>query len=297
MAEAIGAGVGVLFNPSLDGFLDEATTALDYLAVIPDRGWVDHGRGSRPRFAPLPHAEALLARVAATLPLPLHGIGLSICSADFFDEEYAEQLIRSRRRLSSPWVSEHLSFSRLSTDHEVNTAVAVAVPYDRAMLDLLIPRVEFFTQRLACPFLLENSVSYLTYPDEDMSEPEFLNELCARAGCGLLLDLHNLHCNAVNHGFEPRTYLRALELDNVVEIHVAGGVPMMGFHTDSHTGPVLEAVWQLLDDVLPRAPRLRGVTFEFHESSFRLLGRDGVLAQVARARRAITLTTRAGSSA
>lgn len=294
MAETTGAGVGVLFNPSLDGFL-EAPEALDYLEIIPDRGWIDRGRGSPSRFALLPHAEASRARVAGPLPTPLHGIGLSICSADFFDQEYAEQLICSQRRLSSPWVSEHLSFSRLSTDHEVNTAVAVAVPYDRAMLDVLVPRVQFFTRRLACPFLLENSVSYLTYPDEDMSEPEFLNELCARTGCGLLLDLHNLHCNAVNHGFEPRTYLSALEMENVVEIHVAGGVPMMGFHTDSHTGPVLEPVWQFLDDVWPRAPRLRGVTFEFHESSFRLLGRDGVLAQVSRARQAITRATSAGS--
>ena len=204
MAEAIEAGVGVLFNPSLESFLEDAAGVVDYLAVIPDRGWVDAGRGHASRFASLAPLEALLAGAAASLPLPLHGIGLSICSADFFDEEYLEQLVRTQRRWSSPWVSEHLSFSRLSTDHEINTAVAVAIPYDRELLDLLVPRVERLTRELGCPFLLENSVNYLRYPDEDLSEPEFLNELCARAGCGLLLDLHNLHCNAVNHGFDPR---------------------------------------------------------------------------------------------
>lgn len=287
MAEAIGAGVGVLFNPSLDTFLGEAAGIVDYLAVIPDRGWTDAGVGRGSRFASLPHIDGLLAGAGASLPLPLHGIGLSICSADFFDEEYAEQLVRAGRRWSSPWVSEHLSFSRLSTDHEINTAVAVAIPYDREMLDLLVPRIERLTRELDRPFLLENSVNYLTYSDEDLSEAEFLNELCARAGCGLLLDLHNLHCNAVNHGFDPREYLKALDLDRVVEIHVAGGVSMQGFHTDSHTGPVLEPVWDLLDAVLPRARALRGVTFEFHESSFPLLGHDGVVAQVTRARRAI----------
>lgn len=286
MGEAVGAGVGVLFNPSLDRVLDRILPALDHLAIIPDRGWIDRGPGIAPRFAPLPRLDALLATVTA--PMPLHAIGLSIGSADVFDEEYAEHLIRAQERRASPWVSEHLAFSRLGTEHETNTALAVAPPYDLELLDLLVPRVERFTRRLACPFLIENSVTYVTFPEQDLTEPEFLNALCARAGCGLLLDLHNLHCNAVNHRFDPRAYLAALDLDHVVEIHVAGGLPMLGFHTDSHTGPPPEAVWQLLDEVIPRARKLRGVTFEFHESSFPMLGEAGVLAQLARARRALT---------
>ena len=59
---------------------------------------------------------------------------------------------------------------------------------------------------------------------------------------------------------------------------------MMGFHTDSHTGPVLDGVWRLLEHTVPRATRLRGITFEFHESSFRLLGDSGILEQVDHAR-------------
>lgn len=59
---------------------------------------------------------------------------------------------------------------------------------------------------------------------------------------------------------------------------------MMGFHTDSHTGPVADGVWPLLEYVVPRAGSLRGVTFEFHESSRPMLHDDGVLAQLERAR-------------
>jgi len=58
----------------------------------------------------------------------------------------------------------------------------------------------------------------------------------------------------------------------------------MGFHTDSHAGPVLEPVWELLEHAAPRLRRLRGVTFEFHESSWPLLHADGVVAQLERAR-------------
>jgi uncharacterized protein (UPF0276 family) len=285
-AERTYAGVGALLNPSMQRFFTRSLDRVDYLAVIPDRGWIDRGAGAEPRFQVLP-AAALLDRAARERPIVLHGIGLSICSAEFFDRAYAQNLIDWARRLASPWISDHLSFSRVGTGHELNAALTLPVPYDRDVLDLLIPRVRFFTERLDRPFLLENNVYYFRYPEQDLSEEEFLNELCRRSGCRVLLDLHNLYTNAVNHGFSAADYLGNLDLSNVTEIHIAGGVSMMGFHTDSHTGPVLDGVWELLERTVPRATNLRGVTFEFHESSYRLLGEDGILEQIDHARRVV----------
>ena len=107
------AGVGALFNPSMHAFLERSLDALDYLALIPDRGWLDRGRGSRPRFQILPDFESLVHRIAGRLPIVLHGIGPSICSAEIFDEEYALHLIEWAERLDAPWMSEHLSFCAL----------------------------------------------------------------------------------------------------------------------------------------------------------------------------------------
>ena len=197
---------------------------------------------------------------------------------------YALNLIKWAERVDAPWISEHLSFSRVGTGHEVNAALLVPVPYDREVLDLLVPRIRFFADQSSRPFLLENNVCYFRYPGQEFTEERFLNELCDRSGCGVLLDLHNLHTNAVNHGFNATMYLRDLNMDHVVWIHIAGGVSMMGFHTDSHTGPVAEPVWQLLEQTVPRASNLRGVTFEFHESSYGVLGEGGILEQIDRAR-------------
>ena len=133
-------------------------------------------------------------------------------------------------------------------------------------------------------FLLENNVYYFTFPGQDFSEPAFLNQLSASTGCALLLDLHNVYTNARNHDFDALAFLDELDLSRVMEIHVAGGTEMMGFYTDSHAGPVPEGVWDLLSFVAPRAPALRGVTFEFHESSWPLLRDEGVLEQIGRAR-------------
>jgi uncharacterized protein len=157
------------------------------------------------------------------------------------------------------------------------------------VLSLLQPRIQDAQAILGCPFLLENNVAYFTFPEEEMSEPQFLNELTRTSGCSLLLDLHNVYANSRNHGFGAKAFLTQLDLSQVVEIHVAGGSEMMGFYTDSHTGGVPDDVWNLLSFVAPLAANLRGVTFEFHESTWHLLRTEGVLAQIARARSALAV--------
>ena len=276
--------VGALFNPSLHRIGERLTRTLDYLAVIPDRAWRDRGRNVSGRFQQVPRQHRWLEQAADELPIVLHAIGMSICSADFFDDEFADNLMTWAARLNSPWISEHLSFSRVGSGHEVNSAVPLPVAYDLEMLELLVPRVRYFTNALPCPFLLENSVYYIRYPDQDLTEEDFLNRLCVRARCGVLLDLHNVYTNAVNHGLAARDYLDGLDLDHVGEIHIAGGTQMMGFHADSHDGPVLEGVWELLEYVVPRASNLRGVTFEFHDASFSRMGEAGFREQIDRTR-------------
>ncbi len=277
-------GVGVLFNPALADFVVEHAQALDHLAVIPDRCWVDPGPGGQRRFQALPAPLALVDRVARQRPVTLHSIGLSICSAEVFDRPYVDNLAYWSAHWRARWVSEHLSFSRVGSAHEVNAALALPIAYDDEMLDLLVPRIDAVQQRLGVPFLLENNVAYVSIPEQGMGEAEFLNRLCARTSCSLLLDLHNLYCNAVNHRFSAHAFLAELELSRVVEVHVAGGQPMMGFHTDSHSGPVHEGVWPLLSAVAGRATALQAVTFEFHESSWPMLHTEGVLEQLAQAR-------------
>lgn len=275
-------GVGILCNPSLPEFLRGRLETVDYVSLIPDTFWSDRGMGAPDRYQEIAHYRELVDWLAPRTPLVVHGLGMSIGSAGLFDQEHLAQLGRWHERYRFRWHSEHLSYARLPADDggEHNAGMALPVPYDREVLDLLNTRIAHVQSALPIPFLLENNVYYAEIPDQEMSEPEFLNRLDS----ALLLDLHNVHTNAVNHGFDPIAFVDALDLSKVLEIHIAGGNEIGGVYTDSHAGPCPDRVWELLDHVTARAPNLLGITFEFHESYYPLLNESGIEAQLAAAR-------------
>ena len=190
-SDRLGVGVGVLFNPALAEFVSSHLDSLDYLAVIP----IDSGSITVPARLGV---STTRRRVRPSSPTPPTPSGRPLTDrfvdlhAGLFDRDYLSQLRRWRERYACPWVSEHLSFSRIGAGHETNAAVALPVPHDREILTMLGPRIKTAQATLGCPFLLENNVSYVTFPQQDLSEAQFLNELTSGSGCSLLLDLHNV---------------------------------------------------------------------------------------------------------
>lgn len=258
-------GVGVMYNPALPEFLRTDLDTIDFLEITSDMFWTDHGIGARrPRFEELETWVDVLESTIQRRPVIAHNIGLSIGNAGYFDLEYIGHLAEWQRRYRFPWQSDHLSFAEVTaadgTEH--HAGVAVPLPYDHDVLEMLVERVDRFQQIVAAPFILENSVYFVTFRDQEMSEPQFLNALTQRTGCGVLLDVHNLYANARNHGFDAKGFLEELDLSTVVETHVAGGTEFAGMYTDSHSGPCPEPVWELLEHLIPRAPNLRAAVCE-----------------------------------
>jgi uncharacterized protein (UPF0276 family) len=248
--------------------------------------WIDGGPGARVRFVELDSWTRFLDWATGRFPLVAHSIGLSIGSAEFSDDDYVEQLARWHGRYGFLWHSDHLSFAqvRSASGNERHAGMAAPLPFDHDVLEMVTARLRELRGRFPSPFLVENAVAYLSFSDQDMTEPEFLNALVRESGCSLLLDLHNLYTNARNHQFDASAFLGALDLDAVVEVHIAGGGDFAGMYTDSHAGPCPEPVWSLLEEIIGVTPNLKGVTFEFHDSHFPKFGVEGVQRELARAR-------------
>jgi uncharacterized protein len=315
MASLPPLGVGLLYTPALPEFLAANIDAVDYVELIPDTFWTQQRGGGPRRYRDIPRSVEVVDWLAERRPLIAHSVGLSIGSAGLFDRRHLAQMALWQQRYGFAWHSDHLSFSRITlAEHggaepaaapaagmaaqtgcdagnsgeegpEINAAMAVPVPYDEEVLALLVARVREVQACVPAPFLLENNVNYVEIPEQDMSEPRFLNRLCNASGCGLLLDVHNVYVNARNHGFDPANFIAELDLANVVEVHIAGGNDLDGTYLDSHSGRCPEPVWELLAQVAAGAPNLRAVTFELHASYYSQLGPAGILAELDRARR------------
>jgi uncharacterized protein (UPF0276 family) len=268
--------VGLFYNPAMPQFLRSHLSAVDHVEVAPDMFWTDHGPEASRRFEVLEPGIDELEWLASRCALVAHGTGYSVGSADAPDEAYFEHLAEWLGRYPFHWHSGHLSGA--------SEECPAPLPLDHEVLGLVSGRARTIGERIRLPFLLENPVYYVRLVEQELEETRFLNELVARGACGLLLDLHNLYANSRNFRFNAFEYLGQLELAAVTELHIAGGTEFAGMYTDSHAGACHPMVWELLDYTLPRVPNLRAVTFEFHESYFPLLGEEGVLRELARAR-------------
>ncbi len=281
-------GVGLGYQVQLRPFLEKRGDEFDFLEVVPEVVWNDLGPGRRTRYVPDPDATSFLEQQAQVRTVIPHSIGLSIGSAHRFDREHVEQMALWHQWLRFPWHSDHLAFHlaehQSEEEGEINVNLTLPLPLDQETLDLVAARVAEVRRAVPAPFLLENNVSYFRMADEDYDEAQFLNALHRASGCGLLLDLHNAYVNERNLGIDARAFLDRLDLDAVVELHVAGGMEMDGFYLDAHSGPVLEPVWRMLADVLPRCPNLGGVVFELFGSWYEPMGEEALRRQLDRMR-------------
>jgi uncharacterized protein (UPF0276 family) len=226
----------------------------------------------------------------AGLPVVVHGVELSIGSAHGLNSAYLRMLDSFQKEWPFAWHSEHLGFQTIAGDNDATLEVGVPLPLPATVeaVELVAARSATIQQRYNVPFLLENPAHYFSdFPadPEIGNEYGFLTAFTQRSGCYLLLDLHNLYCNAVNHRFDARAVIDTLPLDRVIEIHVAGGSWRDGFWMDAHDGRVPEPVWQLLEYVLPIAPNVAGVVFELLEEHAIRLGTAAIENELQRALR------------
>jgi len=199
------------------------------------------------------HLEGLRAEY----PVSVHGVGLSLGSAEGIDARHLERLAQLVQRVNPVLVSEHLSWS-ISGGVYLNHLLPL--PYTEEALDTVADQVGRVQARLGRQLLVENPSSYLRFRQTGIAEPHFLNELAARTGCGILCDVNNVYVTCANLGGDADAWIDALEPSIVVEIHLAGhaindadGRPIL---IDDHGSSVSAEVWTLYARALTRFGRV-----------------------------------------
>jgi uncharacterized protein (UPF0276 family) len=236
----LGHGVGL--RPTHYPRLWDGSARADWFEVISENYMVEGGR-------PL----ASLERARALAPVALHGVSLSLGSTDPLDEAYLRDLLTLATRVEPAWISDHLCWTSVGGHHAHDL---LPLPYTEEALALVAARVDRVQARLGRAILVENVSSYVAFAHSTLTEWDFLAALAARTGCGLLLDVNNVHVSARNHGFDPRAYLAALPAGAVGQIHLAGHTDHGAYLLDSHDGNVSDPVWDLYREAVRRLGRV-----------------------------------------
>lgn len=230
-------GLG-LRAPHMDE-VSRARPAVDFFEIHPENFILDRGR-----------LEAL-TRIREHYPLSLHGVGLSLGSYGGLDRKHVAALKDLVDRLDPFLVSDHLSWSAADG---VFLNDLLPLPYTRESLSVFACNVDHIQTALKRQILIENPSAYIQFNGNDFDEPEFLRQLVAKTGCGLLLDVNNVFVSANNLGFDAGTYLRTFPIAHVREIHVAGhhkrdldGATIL---IDDHGSSVSAPVWKLYGDAI-----------------------------------------------
>jgi uncharacterized protein len=227
-----GVGLGLRWD-FLEEVVDGPELPLDFFEVSPEN-YMRRG-GYYPE-----QLEKLLGRY----PLVTHGLTLSIGASAEPDADYLRELRTEIQRTRSPFHSDHLCFSSAGKRslHEL-----MPLQQSRENVRRVAERARRMSDVLGVPFALEN-ITYYVHPGRaELPELDFLMGVLQASDAGLLLDVNNVYVNSLNHGFDPRAFIAALDLRRVVEIHVAGHTrKASGLVLDTHGAPVADPVLELL---------------------------------------------------
>lgn len=227
---------GVGYKPQHFQQILDAPGAVGWLEIHAENYMGDGGR-------PL----AQLRHLAARFPVSVHGVGLSIGGEEALDRDHLIRLAHLCGWLQPASFSEHLAWS---THEGAYLNDLLPLPYNAVTLARVCDHVDEVQTVLGRRMLLENPSTYLAFAATTMDEVDFLTEIARRTGCGLLLDVNNVHVACTNRQEEAGAYLDRFPMDLVGEIHLGGhhadadeaGRPLL---IDSHDAAVADPVWAL----------------------------------------------------
>ena len=217
------------------------------LGTTPRIGWFEAlsenymDSGGRPRY--------ILEQLAERYPVVLHGVSMSIGGTDALDFDYLRKLKALGKRVNARWFSDHLCWTGVMGR---NTHDLLPLPYNAEVLRHVVERIRVVSDYLETSLVIENPSSYVEFAESTMSEWDFMVEMANQADCGLLLDVNNVYVSSFNHSFDPATYIDAIPAERIVQIHLAGHTNYGTHIIDTHTGHVIDEVWQLYGKLIER---------------------------------------------
>jgi uncharacterized protein len=274
-------GVGLVYWPELEPLFKNCGDLVSVLELEPQTLWEKQSpQGTS--SAQYKVNETALERLA-DLPQTklLHGVGHPVGGSVDDNLDYWTPLQHMVRTLGPAWMSEHLSFNRIRV-HEVTVSTGFLLPPRQTPAGVLqaVHHLRRFSENLGLPFAFETGVHYLRPRSDEMADGDFFGSIARLTPCGMVLDLHNLWTNERNGRESMRSVLAKIPLDQVWELHFAGGMELDGYWLDAHSGPIPSEVLAIAREWIPQMPNLGALIYEILPQYIPEMGLDAIEAQL-----------------
>jgi len=244
--------------------------------IEPQTTWIKSG-GPQPKY------RAREEVVSHLLSLPgrklIHSIGTPVGGSVRPEPTQLELLRETIETFSAPWASDHLSFNQTP---EFSTGFFLPPRQTPEGIKAVVTSIGDLTRALSVPIAVETGVNYLRVRNDELPDGEFVRRVVEEAGCGLLLDLHNIFTNALNGRQSIEEFLEQIPRERVWEIHLAGGMEVDSFWLDAHSGAIPDALYAVTEKVIPELPNLGAIVFEIFPSFVPEVGLELVEEQILR---------------
>ena len=186
-------------------------------------------------------------------PLVLHGVGLSLGSADGLNQGYLVELKKLIESYEPAWISDHLCWSQIGGKYVPDL---LPLPYTPESIEIVSENILKTQNYLGMKIIIENISQYISFKESIITECDFIQQIVQNTNCGILLDINNMYVTCKNLGLEPELYLdnmRGLK-SAIKQFHLAGYTESEGMLIDSHGSAVHEPVWALFEKALQYFP-------------------------------------------
>lgn len=248
---SLSLGFGLGLRPKHYEYIFEHQPKVDWFEIISENFMDTDGKPKRN-----------LARIKEQYPLVMHGVSMSIGSVDPLNSEYLTKLKALMDWVNPAWISDHLCWTGVA--HK-NTHDLLPLPYTEESLKHIVRRIQQVQDRLGRRIALENPSTYLEFKHSSMPEAEFIAAMAKEADCHLLLDVNNVYVTCFNHRLDPKTYLDALPLERVIQMHLSGHSNKGHYIVDTHDDHVIDEVWNLYKYVVHKAGRIPNTMIEWDD--------------------------------
>jgi len=271
-------GVGIVYSSAIEPLILEHPELFDVLEFEPQTTWIETPNNSVP-FLVRDDVQQHIAQLPGRKLV--HSIGVPVGGSVPGHAAQLPLLRDTVERLQAPWASEHLSFN-LTPDFF--TGFFLPPRQTPEGVQVFAQSARRLTEALGVPVAIETGVNYLRPRTDELPDGTFMNAVAETAGCGILLDLHNIYTNQLNGRQTIEQFLSQLPLDRVWEVHLAGGFEMEGYWLDAHSGAIPDPLLEISRDVIPSLPNLKAIVFEIFSSFIPRFGMDEIRGEMEKLR-------------